>query len=162
MDGPGKTGLAAAIMRPSLGSQIMGTAVKTIAPQAPGKLQAVIEGRAITITEMPSTVQATPEEMMAAAKVQLRADLEFLKANIENKEQIGAIVRQIYLQLRNRPALSTVLLDEDYETLTRGLKRAYSYQAMNKTVKRENKNKKEKLKDGFADAMSGLGLIDLD
>lgn len=72
----------------------------------------------------------------------LRKNLNYLAANIEQKELIGQVVRTIAVQLRSNPRICTFMQNTDYDLIVRGLRRAFNVRAYAKQQKKDEKVKK--------------------
>lgn len=88
----------------------------------------------------------------------LRRNLEYLANNIEQVELVGQIVRTIAVQLRQNPALSSYMKDEDVNLVVRGLRRSYNIAMRRRVEKVEKKSNKSALDNELADAFKNLGI----
>ena len=95
--------------------------------------------------------------------IELKKNIAFLSANIEQKELVGQVVRTILVQLRRNPQFSTHMVDTDFDVITRGFRRSAVIAARKKTEKREATAAKKKDKSEFSDFMDSSNFsMDLD
>jgi len=123
------------------------------------------------------TIQAkTPKEVIAPRQEQqnapqpegapvvpvemekLRGNLDYLAANIEQKELVGQVVRTIAIQLKESPELEAHMNDGDFNLIIRGLRRAFNVAARNKSEKKEFKRKADKEVDELSGLLGDLGI----
>lgn len=89
---------------------------------------------------------------------QLRANLDYLAANIDQRELVGQVVRTIAVQLKSNPVLGEGMVDADFDLLIRGLRKSYMVAARNKSEKRVAKAAKSADADEIGDMMKDLGI----
>jgi hypothetical protein len=89
---------------------------------------------------------------------ELRKNLDFLAANIEQQELVRQIVATIAIQLRQNPALKEYMKDADVDLVVRGLRRSYNVAKRAKTEKAELKTKKKQVDLDLDKALSEMGL----
>jgi len=116
-------------------------------------------------TNGPSAVISIPETPgeLPEGVIELKKNIAFLSANIEQKELVGQVVRTILVQLRRNPQFSTHMVDTDFDVITRGFRRSAVIAARKKTEKREATAAKKKDKSEFSDFMETSNFsMDLD
>lgn len=89
---------------------------------------------------------------------ELRKNLDFLSANMEQKDLVGQVVRTIMIQLTKNPTFSSKMSDTDYDTLTRGFRRAHNVAKRKAEEKKTVKAGKKREVNEFADFMKDSGM----
>lgn len=116
--------------------------------------QTIMSTKTPEITIEAPIVPAGPSADIA----QLRANLDYLAANIDQRELVGQVVRTIAVQLKSNPVLGEGMVDADFDLLIRGLRKCYIVAARNKSEKRVAKAAKSADADEIGDMMKDLGI----
>lgn len=114
-----------------------------------------------TTAAKPTIEEATAASASTGPSVdmeQLRRNLDYLAANIEQKELVGGVVRTIAMQLRNMPELGKFLQDDDFNLIVRGLRRAFNVAARAKTEKRAVRAEANQDVDDLSRMMKDMGI----
>lgn len=123
-------------------------------PSAEPVTQTITPPKTPEITIEAPIVPAGPSADIA----QLRANLDYLAANIDQRELVGQVVRTIAVQLKSNPVLGEGMVDADFDLLIRGLRKCYMVAARNKSEKRVAKAVKSADADEIGDMMKDLGI----
>ena len=72
----------------------------------------------------------------------LRKNLAFLAANLDEKEVIGQVLRTTVRQIQQHPELNAIMIDSDFDLIVAAARRSMKYTARRKEEKSDAKAKK--------------------
>lgn len=150
-------------------------------PQKPvGRLAALLKKSTVPAGPAKVTVPAPPKPVIGGASVpakatvpepppppvadladadlaSFRAQLKYLEENIEQKELIGQVVRNIMQMWRRNPQFSSSISDADEDIVARGFMRAFNVAARRKTEDQGKKTAKKATISELDELMKGAG-----
>lgn len=146
---------------------LFGRFVPQSAP-APADEKPVASGAASAAREHAEAAPATPAPPQVPLPSysedeteNLRKNLAFLAANLDEKEVLGQILRTTVRQIQTHPELSAIMIDSDFELIVAAARQSMRYTARRKEEKSDAKAKKQSQKDELKAFLKDQG-VDFD
>lgn len=112
--------------------------------------------RAAETTGTTNGAQSSPGPALTDDETEnLRRNLAFLAANLDEKEVIGQVLRTTVRQIQQHPELNAIMIDSDFDLIVQAARRSMKFTARKKedkaNVKATKASKKQELDDWLKD-----------